>query len=156
MSRAFRFVHEWRLVAPPRLVFDLLRDVEHYPTWWREIRRVERIDEASGIAWVRSLLPYRLRLVITREVEDLPTGMLRVGIRGDLEGYAEFRVPTPVDGPPRPLVLLYRQEVEVTPQGLQRLAPLLGPVLRANHAAMMRSGARGLEKACSGAQTRES
>ena len=49
-----------------------------------------RIDDERGVAVVRSVLPYTLHLVLTREVDDGVAGRLRVGIDGDLEGWASF------------------------------------------------------------------
>lgn len=88
----FAFSHTWRVNAAPDVVFDVLADVDGYPRWWPQVKSVERIDESSGRAIVRSLLPYRLHLVMTREIEDRESGVLRVRLAEDLIGFAQFTV----------------------------------------------------------------
>jgi hypothetical protein len=90
---------------------------------------------------VRSVLPYTLHLVLTREVEDAATRTLRVGIGGDLDGWASFDLAV---GAGTGTVARYRQEVTVTARHLGRAAPVVEPLLRFNHDWMMRSGERGL------------
>ena len=80
----FVFHHEWSLPGPPGPVVEALADIEHYPTWWPQVRQVHRIDDHSGRAVVRSVLPLTLRLVLTRETEDREGGRLGVRIDGDL------------------------------------------------------------------------
>ncbi len=139
MARLFVFDHVWRVPAPPQQVFAALADVDAYPRWWPEIRSVERVDDERGRAEVRSMLPYTLHLELTREVDDERAGLLRVGIAGDLEGWASFLV----EGD-RTTAARYRQEVVVGARYLRRAAPLADPLLRLNHRWMMRSGERGL------------
>jgi hypothetical protein len=155
----FRFRHVWHVPADPATTFAALADVERYPLWWPQIRGIRRIDERSGHAYVRSMLPYTLDLLLTREVEDQAAGVLRVRLGGDLEGWSEFRVSTDesVAGtttrsggngtPPRPATIAdYRQEASVTAAGLEHFVPLAAPLLTLNHTWMMRSGERGLTR----------
>lgn len=141
MTRLWRFRRDWTVAASPDEVYAVCADVDSYPTWWREVRSVERVDDDRGVALVRSVLPYTLRLTMTREVEDPVDRVLRVGLGGDLCGWSEFVI-SAVEG--EGCAVAYRQEVEVTAPVLRRVAPLLGPVLRANHALMMRSCERGM------------
>jgi hypothetical protein len=138
----FEFHHEWALDAPAPRVFDALADVERYAAWWPQVRTVERIDEQSGRTAVRSFLPYTLDLVLRREVEDEASRALRVAVSGDLEGWCQWQVDpaTERDG----TVARFDQVAIVTPALLARTARLTGPLLRANHAWMMRSGRAGL------------
>ena len=149
---AFAFSHTWRVNAAPDVVFDVLADVDGYPRWWPQVKSVERIDESSGRAVVRSLLPYRLHLVMTREIEDRGSGVLRVQLAEDLIGFARFTVPPPEQperlGRPGPIEIDYQQVVEIGSAPLRRVSGLVAPVLRANHTAMMLSGESGLQAAC--------
>jgi hypothetical protein len=140
----FHFHHLWRLSAHPGLVFDVLADVERYARWWPQVRSAERIDDQSGRTAIRSFLPYTLHLVLRREVEERATGRLRVGVGGDLEGWCEWRIHG--DGPAAPgdAIAEFDQEAILTPTLLARTAHVTGPLLRANHAWMMRSGRAGL------------
>ena len=139
----FRFHHVWHVPADARTTFAALADVDRYPLWWPQIRGVRRIDEQSGHAYVRSLLPYTLDLLLTREVEDPDAGLLRVRIGGDLEGWSEFRLPVVTHTVTH---AEYRQEATMTAAGLQHLVPVATPLLTLNHAWMMRAGERGLAR----------
>lgn len=145
MTRFWRFHREWALAAPPDSVYAVCADIDSYPSWWREVRAVERIDEDCRVALIRSVLPYSLRLTMARELEDPVERRLRVRLGGDLTGWAEFRIAPGAAGN-RASTVGYHQEVEVTAPALRRVAPLLGPALRANHAVMMRSCERGLSR----------
>ena len=137
----FTFTDTWHLPADVDTVVAALADIERYPTWWPQVRSVTRIDERSGRGVVRSLLPLRLDLVLTREVEDHDGGHLRVRITGDLRGYAEWRVVAGAKG----AEAHFEQSVRVATR-LERVATLVPWVLRANHAWMMRRGRRGLRR----------
>lgn len=138
----FRFSHVWDLDVPAHSVFAALADVERYPTWWPQVRTAERIDADSGRTAIRSFLPYTLDLVLRRVVEDEATGRLQVEVSGDLEGWCRWVVRE------RPDAVGSRAEFEqlarVTPQLLARTAWVTGPLLKANHAWMMRCGHAGL------------
>ena len=139
----FRFHHQWRLPAAPGRVFDALADVERYAAWWPQVRSAERIDDHSGRTDIRSFLPYTLHLVLRREVEDRSSGHLRVQVSGDLEGWCEWRVRNDDNGTGAS-VAEFEQQALVTPPLLARTARVTGPLLKANHAWMMRSGRAGL------------
>lgn len=141
MSGGFVFAHRWRVPAARDRVFAALAEVERYPQWWPQVLEVQRLSDERGRARIRSALPYSLDLVMTRTVQDLDTGTLRVDIEGDLIGFSQFLLS---DGPEGTTVADYSQEVTLGPPGLRRIAPLAGPVLRWNHTVMMRAGERGL------------
>lgn len=141
MHPPFRFEHAWSLSAPPARVFHVLADVERYAVWWPQVRRLERVDEASGWVWVRSALPFTLALLLTREVEDEAAGALRVSIDGDLRTWSSWQVSAASGGG---TVARFAQEVSVTSRAMSMLAPLSASLLRADHAWMMRGGERGL------------
>lgn len=138
----FRFHHEWRLPAPFQRTYAALADVERYDHWWPQVRSLERIDDASGRVTIRSVLPYTLHLVLTRETEDEAIGLLRVGVAGDLDGWCQWQV----SGDGDETVAVFDQEAVVTPALLARTASLTAPLLRANHAWMMRAGQVGLAR----------
>jgi len=139
----FEFHHVWALDAPAARVFDALADVERYAAWWPQVRTVQRIDEHSGRTAVRSFLPYTLDLVLRREVEDEASRALRVAVSGDLEGWCQWQVEQATDHDGG-TVATFDQVALVTPALLARTARLTAPLLRANHAWMMRSGRAGL------------
>lgn len=140
MSSAYRFDDVWHVLAPREQVYATLVDVEGYGRWWPQIREIHRIDADSGWVRVRSLLPYTLDLVLARAVEDEARGILRVDITGDLRGWCAWQLSAEGAG----TRARFSQEVEVTVPLLQRVPFAIRPLLRGNHAHMMRSGERGL------------
>ncbi|MER7763356.1 SRPBCC family protein [Streptomyces sp. NPDC097619] len=137
----YRFHSRWRLDAPPERVFAVLAEPGRYPEWWPQVRRIAALDERSGTAVFRSLLPYRLRVTLSQEVLDPAAGILRAGLAGDLEGWARWTVgPDPHGG----TLARYDQEVRVHKQLMRLLAVPGRPLFLLNHALMMRGGRRGL------------
>ncbi|MEU1806454.1 SRPBCC family protein [Streptomyces sp. NPDC019937] len=136
----YRFHSRWDLDAPPAAVFAALADGDGYPRWWRQVREVRRVDDRTGTARFRSLVPYDLRLTITEAHRDPDRGTLRVLFSGDLEGWARWTVTARGAG----TRALFEQDVVARKPLLRRFAVLGRPLFRANHALMMRAGRRGL------------
>ena len=63
----YSFLTTWALDAPIEQVFDALHDPPAYPSWWKGVEEVERLEQgdADGVGsldryvW-KSKLPYRL------------------------------------------------------------------------------------------------
>lgn len=131
----------WHLHAPPDQVYTALADIEGYLTWWSQVRQIRRIDAETGRVRIRSLLPYTLELVLHRAVQDEARGLLRVDIDGDLQGWCAWQISAEGAGTRAE----FSQEVAVTVSVLNRAPQAARPLLRGNHAYLMRSGERGLE-----------
>lgn len=136
----YRFRSRWDLDAPPAAVFAVLADGADYPRWWPQVREVRQIDERSGAARFRSLVPYDLWVIVSEARQDPADGVLEIGFSGDLEGWARWTVLPHGNG----TRAFFEQEVVARKPLLRRLALPGRPVFRANHALMMRSGLRGL------------
>lgn len=136
----YRFDNLWHLRAPRERVYAALADVDGYDRWWPQVRAIHRIDADSGRVLIRSLLPYTLDLVLARAVQDEARGILRVDVDGDLHGWCAWHFSAEGAG----TRAQFSQEVEVRAPILQRMPFALRPLLRGNHAHMMRSGERGL------------
>ncbi|WP_225799517.1 SRPBCC family protein [Streptomyces sp. NK15101] len=136
----YRFRCVWRLAAPPDAVYAVLRRAEEYPRWWPQVREVVPLDDTTGTARFRSLLPYDLLVTVRALRHDPAAGVLEIGLGGDLEGWARWTLTADGAG----TRALYEQEVEVRARLLRLLAVPGRPVFRANHALMMRGGRRGL------------
>lgn len=80
------------MAAPPERVYAALATLGEYPTWWPQVYSVEQVTQETAVVRIRSVLPYTLQLVLTREVEDRAMGLLRVRIRGDLSGWSQWEV----------------------------------------------------------------
>ncbi|MFJ7958589.1 SRPBCC family protein [Streptomyces sp. NPDC096319] len=136
----YRFRCVWRLAAPPEAVYAVLERAEEYPSWWPQVREVVPVDDATGTARFRSVLPYDLVVTARSLRRDPDARVLEVGLGGDLEGWARWTL-TPEGTGTR---ALYEQEVEVRARLLRALAVPGRPFFRVNHALMMRGGRRGL------------
>jgi hypothetical protein len=137
----FRFRSVWHIRASSDAVFTVLSDFETYPRWWPQVRRVDAI-EGGYATECRSHLPYTLRFDTLQGRFDPEAGVIEGMLRGDLEGTAVWHV---VPDGEKATTLVYTQEVTLR-SWLQRLLPLARPAFRFNHALMMRSGARGLDR----------
>ncbi|MFF0782143.1 MULTISPECIES: SRPBCC family protein [unclassified Streptomyces] len=136
----YRFRTLWPLPAPPAAVFAVLERPEDYPRWWPQVRSVTRLDAATGVLTIRSLLPYDMTLTARETRRDPAAGVLEVALSGDIEGWARWTVTPAGQG----TLARYDQVVDVTRPLLRRLAVPGRPLFRANHALMMAAGRRGI------------
>jgi len=139
-AHAYRFRSVWELPSGPEETYDLLQDLAGYPTWWPQVRSVERCDAESATLVVRSALPYSLRLRAAQSREDRAGGVLQAQLSGDVDGWSRWTVRATSAG----CVVLFDEQVVVRRGLLRRLGPAARPLLRLNHAWMMRAGRRGL------------
>ena len=136
----YRFRSVWTLRVPAGEVFEVVTDPGTYPLWWPDIHGVGRVDDDTAEVVCKSVLPYALVFRMHRTEQDLQAGRLLVGMSGDLEGFCRSTVVQR----PRGARLEITQDVVVNKALLRALAPVARPVFRANHAAMMWRGQRGL------------
>lgn len=139
---AYVFRSQWRFAAAADRVYEILADVETYPSWWPQVRAARRIDDTSGELTCRSLLPYDLTFVIHRDEEDPGQRLLRARMTGDLNGTSQWTITAADDG----TVAVFDEDVTVGTGLLRAAGRLLRPALRANHDHMMRSGEKGLRR----------
>ncbi|MGW0083407.1 SRPBCC family protein [Streptomyces sp. NPDC003393] len=136
----FRFRSLWTLPAPVASVFDALERVEDYPRWWRQVREVRRIDGATGVIQVRSLLPFDLTFTAHQVRRDPAAGVLEAAMSGDLDGWARWTLTARGAS----TFARYDQEADVRQPLLRRFAVPGRPLFLLNHRLMMRAGRRGL------------
>ncbi|MFI6445767.1 SRPBCC family protein [Kitasatospora sp. NPDC050543] len=136
----YRFSCVWQLDAAPAAVHAALEDIAGYPAWWPQVRAFRQLGERSGEVVIRSLLPYSLTLTLHDARAATAPDVLAVTMSGDLQGWSRWTL-TPHAGGTR---ALFEEECRTGRPLLRRLALPARPLLRANHAAMMRAGRRGL------------
>lgn len=144
----FDLVSHWRIAAPVERVWDALSRPERWPEWWPYVREVQTLDpgDARGIgsrrrmAWA-TRLPYDL-VIEMEAVESLPPERLRARSRGQLRGEGVWLLRA--EGDVTDVTYVWR--VELARPWMRRLAFLLAPVFRWNHAGVMRAGGLGLAK----------
>ena len=137
----YHFRNVWSVEVAAPAVFGALVDLANYPAWWPDVRAVSRVDDDTAEFTCRALLPYALTFRLHRAEQDEGAGRLRVLMTGDLEGYCQGIVAADRPDAAR---LEISQKVVVHKRLLRALAPVARPLFRANHAAMMRRGQRGL------------
>lgn len=78
------------MVDPPvRAVWEVLEQVDRYPTWWPWLRRFDGTTLATGECWrceVSSPLPWTLELVV--ELGRVEPGRVEATVSGDAVGTA--------------------------------------------------------------------
>lgn len=135
----YRFAERLCVPAPPARVHEVLVDLERYPEWWPAVRAVRRLSEDRALVVCRSRLPYDLELELTARSRSQE--LLEVGITGNLEGTARWRLRPTADGG---TALDYEQQVRARGAALTLASYAARPVLRWNHDAMMRRCREGL------------
>lgn len=144
----FDLVSHWRLPAPVEPVWAALTAPETWPTWWPCVRSVQTLRQgaADGLGAVRRIewatrLPYTV-LVEIEAVEVVRFERLRGRSRGHLQGEGLWLLRP--DGACTNVTYLWR--VELRQPWMRLSAPLLAPVFRWNHDALMRAGSTGLTR----------
>ena len=140
MPSTYCFRSAWEVGLDADRLFDVLSDIAAYPHWWPQLRSVERIDDDTAAVRCRSVLPYTLRLRAQRAREDPDAHVLEVRLDGDLDGWSRWTM-TPTHAG---TALVYEQEVVVRGRMLRWVGFVGRPVLRLNHAWMMRGARLGL------------
>ena len=147
-STHFDLVSQWRIEAPAERVWAALSDPGAWPRWWPYVLAVQTLREggADGVGSVRRLhwatrLPYRLHIEV-EAVEAVRPQRLRARSRGQLDGEGLWLLRA--EGGSTDVTYVWR--VRVVQRWMRWLAPLLAPVFRWNHAAVMRAGEDGLRR----------
>jgi hypothetical protein len=137
---------EWTVPAPQDDVIDVLDDIGDYPSWWPEVRSARQIGPETAGLVIRSVLPYALRVVVRLARRDRAAGVLEAYMSGDIVGSASWRISAMADG----THITFEEDVEIARRLLAVVTRVAPAVARANHAAMMASGRRGLAEALAG------
>ncbi|MEW2418624.1 SRPBCC family protein [Streptomyces sp. NPDC046866] len=140
----YRFRSTWDLDAPPERVYAVLERAEQYPDWWPQVRSSGPPGAPGHAARIRAVLPYELRITVVELLRDPARGVLQAALHGDIEGWARWTVRARQGSGGMRTRALYEQEVEVRRPLLRMLSPAGRPLLRLNHALMMRAGRRAL------------
>ncbi len=147
-AASFDLVSHWRIRAPVERVWAALTDPASWPRWWPCVRAVRTLHEggADGVGSVRRFdwatrLPYRI-VIEVETVESVRLQRLRGRSRGQLEGTGLWLLRS--DATYTDVTYVWR--VRLVKRWMRWLAPLLAPVFRWNHAAVMRAGEHGLRR----------
>ena len=142
VSEQYHFVTDWRFTAPLPRVWSVVLDIERYPGWWKNFRRV-KITRGDGKSVgsvieceVRGSLPYSLRYAVeVREAEEYRHILLNS--TGDLVGTGRWAFSEPEPGISK---AVYYWDVATTNPILNLVAPLAKSALARNHERVMANG----------------
>ena len=137
----YTFDTRWQVRAGLDEVFAVLSDIASYPKWWRQVRRVEQLDQNSASVVARSFLPYSLTFTLRQTRQDEAAGVMEVSMHGDLDGASRWTLTSAGDGV---VTADFHEDVVARKRLLRLFAPIARPLFRANHTVMMRDGLRGL------------
>jgi len=95
VARTFQSDRVWHFAVPPDRLWDRLRAVEEYPSWWPWLRRFHAADGfESGSSWrcvVAPPLPYVVRFTVALDRVE-PPERVAATVDGDIRGTAELLV----------------------------------------------------------------
>ena len=142
MPETYHFVTDWRFRAPLQKVWSVVLDIERYPGWWKNFRRVT-ITRGDGKSVgsvieceVRGSLPYSLKYGLeVREADEYRHILLRS--TGDLVGTGRWEFS---EAEPSTVKALYYWDVATTNPILNLIAPLAKGALARNHEQVMANG----------------
>ena len=137
----YDFRHSMVLAAPRRDVHAVLVDLEHFGSWWPQVRAVASLGPDDALVVCRSVLPYDLELHLHAESRE--PDLLRVAIDGPVRGHAQWRL-TEAVGAHGGTRLAFEQRVRAVAPSFVLGSYLLKPLLRWNHQRMMRGAEEGL------------
>ena len=142
----YSFRNIWSLDCPPAEAYEMLRDVTEFTMWWPEVREAQALGGGRFSLRARALLPYSLRFVGVRRIDDPEARVLELAMTGDLEGFSRFRI----EPSGRGSRILFEEQVTANKTLLRRLALVARLVFCANHWLMMRRGEAGLRTYAAG------
>lgn len=144
----FDLVSHWRIHAPVDQVWAALADPASWSRWWPFVRDVQALREGGrdGVGAIRRIrwatrLPYQL-VIEVEAVEALRHQRLRGRSRGQLDGEGVWLLRAEEGFTD----VTYVFRVVLTRHWMRWLAPLLAPLFRWNHQAVMRAGEAGLRR----------
>jgi Polyketide cyclase / dehydrase and lipid transport len=142
----FHLTTDWHFNAPREAVWQALIGTDEWPSWWRAVKKVERIADGdeNGVGAVhrmtwKTALPYTLTFDMrTTRIE--PMMHIEGQAEGELSGTGRWGIWP--DG--RSTRVRYEWFVAVAHPRLALFAPLLRPVFVWNHYVVMGWGFKGL------------
>ena len=142
MAEPYHFVTDWRFRATLEKVWTVVLDIERYPGWWTNFRRV-KITRGDGKSIgsvieceVRGSLPYSLNYAL-EVLEATQHRYILLRSTGDLVGSGRWEFS---EADPGSVKAVYYWDVATTNPILNLVAPLAKSALARNHERVMANG----------------
>lgn len=137
----YHFVTHWKVRGPIRLVFDILKDGEHYDRWWKPAYvRTDIVGARMVRALVRAKLPYTLDFT-TELVREDPPRELEIRAAGELAGRGLWKL----EENSGDIAVTFYWDVRAEKPLVRLLSPILKPLFRWNHDWVMKTGEERLQ-----------
>ncbi len=141
----YRFLTTWILAAAREPVWDAIYEIERWPSWWRGVRQVQKLEDGDGDGvgslyrheW-RSVIPYPVRFETRITKIELPH-LIEAEADGELAGRGRWRF-----FGDRETAVTYEWDVRTTRAWMNLAAPVARPIFRWNHNVVMHQGGEGL------------
>jgi hypothetical protein len=146
---SYSFLTTWALAGVPiDSVYDAIHATTAYPSWWKGVEKVERLEEgdADGVGGLdryvwKSKLPYRLEFRSRTTRAERPH-LMEGEAFGELDGQGCWRLWENPAG----VCITYEWNIQTTQAWMNVLAPVARPVFAWNHDYVMRNGGEGLAR----------
>jgi len=144
----YSFVTHWTFNAPLANVWDVIRDMDNWPSWWKYVESVELIRNGDPndlgsirrIVW-NTALPYKLafdsELVSVTQHQRIEGKAI-----GELTGLGVWVFESNGDT----TNVRYDWKVSTTKKWMNFFAPVARPLFKWNHDKVMEAGHEGLKK----------
>lgn len=142
----YSFATIWKMDAPINDIWNVIYDVEKWPSWWKSVKKATILKEgdANGLGailhyeWLGAI-PYKLAFDshITRVEKP---HLWEAVTEGNLEGKGIWQL-SEQDGATE---VRYDWDVSTTKSWMNLLAPIARPIFAWNHQAVMDAGGNGL------------
>lgn len=147
-QKSYHFTSNWQLKASRKAVWDVINNSTQWGEWWKSIRKAEEIyiGDSSSVGNIRSYtikspVGYKLHfdLVLTKREAD---SVLEGNVSGDLIGKGAwyFKEADSITS------VTIKWDVAATIGWMNTFRFILSPILKWNHAEVMKKGAKGLAK----------
>lgn len=144
----YNFTTHWHFDHPLEKIWDIIWSMDHWPDWWKYVRRVEKISEGPEgdigtvhrIKW-STALPYSITFD-SELIAVVQHKRMEGKAFGDLTGIGVWTFEPNGTG----TNVRYDWKVKITKPWMKLLEPVLKPVFKWNHDKVMQAGFTGLSK----------
>jgi hypothetical protein len=157
MAARYHFLSEYELTSDRQVVWEALKAVNDWPTWWRWLKRIDVVREATGEDGLGAIYGNHVRapsgygFVYTTEIAAVEAPVLiDVISSGDIAGRGRFLLSSTAAGGTE---LSFAWLVETPKWWMNLLVPIARPAFTWNHDRLMSDFGRGLAKVSGGELT---